>query len=144
MEKYIGIAVSVLGILSIFVEISKIKINPWKKIFSFIGNALNAEVKKELGIISGMLRAHSEYLKDIEMLVDTNEIKRIRAEIFAFADSCKTGVRHTEDAFLHIIDIHDDYEELLNKYEMSNGRISVEYEYIMNTYRECVKKGNLL
>lgn len=144
MEKYIGIFISVIGIASIFIEVSKIKLNPWKSILSFIGNSLNSDVKKELGNIQGLLKAHGDCLRDIEMLVDMNEIKRIRAEILAFADSCKMRKEHTEDAFLHIIDIHDDYEELLGKYDMSNGRISMEYEYIMEIYRECVKKGNLL
>ncbi|MGM9551921.1 MAG: hypothetical protein ACI3XA_06645 [Clostridia bacterium] len=144
MEKYIAIFISFLGVVSIFVEVSKIKFNPWGTLFDFIGRALNRDVKKELSTIQGILKNHSESLKDIEMLVDMNEIKRIRAEIFAFADSCKIGNRHTEDAFLHIIDIHDDYMELLDKYGMSNGRISMDYEYIMEIYRDCVKKKNLL
>ncbi len=144
MEKYLAVFVSFIGIISIFVEFSKIKFNPWGMLFDFVGRALNRDVKKELNNIQGMLKAHSEYLKEIEMLVDMNEIKRIRAEIFSFADSCKMGVKHTEDAFLHIIDIHDDYEELIDKYNMTNGRINVEYEYILNIYRGCVEKGSLL
>lgn len=141
MEKYIAIFVSGIGILSIFVEVSKIKFNPWGKLFDFVGRSLNRDVKKELDNIKGLLKAHGEYLREIEMTVDMNEIKRIRAEIFAFADSCKMGERHTEEAFLHIIDIHDDYEELIEKYGMTNGRISLDYEYIMRVYQGCVKKG---
>ena len=144
MDKYIPVLISVVTACSVFVEVSKIKFNPWKSLFAFIGRSLNRDLSKELNNIKGILKAHSDYLKDIEMLVDMNEIKRIRAEIFAFADSCKTGVKHTDDAFLHIIDIHDDYINLLKKYDMSNGRISVEYEYIMSIYQCCVKKGNLL
>lgn len=144
MEKYIAWIVSAVGILSVFVEVSKIKFNPWGKLFEFMGRALNRDVKKELDNIQKMLNAHSNCLKEIEMTVDMNEIKRIRAEIFAFADSCKMGEKHTEDAFLHIIDIHDDYEKLLAKYDMTNGRISMDYDYIMTIYQECVKKRNLL
>lgn len=80
-------------------------------------------------------------VKDVSKTVDMNEIKRIRAEIFAFADSCKLGERHTEDSFLHIIDIHEDYKALLEKYEMTNGRISVDYDYIMTIYKELRDKG---
>ena len=138
MEKYVAIIISFIGILSVFIEVSKIKLNPWGMLFDFIGQRLNRDVKNELDSIQGMLKAHSEYLKDIEMLVDMNEIKRIRAEILSFADSCKMGVKHTEDAFLHVIDIHDDYEELIEKYDMSNGRLSVAYDYIMNVYRENI------
>lgn len=144
MEKYVSVFLSAVAAMSIFVEISKIKLNPWKSLFKFIGRSLNGDVQKELVNIKSLMNAHGEYLKEIEMQMDMNEIKRIRAEIFAFADSCKIGAKHTEDAFLHIIDIHDDYISLLEKYDMSNGRISVEYEYIMSIYRECVKKKNLL
>ena len=62
-------------------------------------------------------------------------------EIFAFADSCKMGEKHTEEAFLHIIDIHEDYEELIEKYNMTNGRITLDYDYVMKVYQDCVKKG---
>ncbi len=141
MEKYIAIIISGIGILSIFVEISKIKFNPWKMLFEFIGKSLNREVKKELDNIKGLIKSQGEHLREIEMTVDMNEIKRIRAEIFAFADSCKMGEKHTEEAFLHIIDIHEDYEELIDKYGMTNGRISLDYDYIVNVYQECVKKG---
>lgn len=141
MEEYITLFVSGIGILSIFVEVSKIKLNPWRMLFEFIGRALNRDVKKELDGIKGLIKTQGEYLKEIEMTVDMNEIKRIRAEIFAFADSCKMGEKHTEEAFLHIIDIHEDYRELIEKYCMTNGRINVDYDYIMNVYQECVKKG---
>lgn len=144
MEKYVAVIVSILGVVSIFVDVSKIKINPWKSLFKFIGQSLNSDVRSQLESIQGLLKAHSDYLKDIEMTVDLNEIKRIRAEIFAFADSCKMGEKHTEDAFLHIIDIHDDYENLIEKYDMTNGRITMDYDYIMEVYHDCVKKGCLL
>lgn len=142
MEKYVSAFLSVAAAVSIFVEVSKIKLNPWKSLFAFIGKSLNKDVKKELVNIHSLLNSQGNYLKDIEMLVDMNEIKRIRAEIFSFADSCKMGIEHTENAFLHIIDIHDDYTRLLEKYEMANGRITVEYNYIMSIYRQCVKKGD--
>lgn len=141
MERYIAAFISGIGILSIFVEVSKIKLNPWRMLFEFIGRSLNRDIKNELDNIKGLINAQGEYLKEIEMTVDMNEIKRIRAEIFAFADSCKMGEKHTKEAFLHVIDIHEDYEELLDKYGMTNGRISLDYDYVMNVYQECVKKG---
>lgn len=141
MEKYVTLIVTAIGVLSIFVEVSKIKLNPWKKLFEFIGTSLNRDVKKELDSIKGLIKCQGESIREIEMTVDMNEIKRIRAEIFAFADSCKMGEKHTEEAFLHIIDIHEDYEELIEKYNMTNGRITLDYDYVMNVYQDCVKKG---
>lgn len=141
MEKYVTLIVTAIGVLSVFVEVSKIKLNPWKMLFEFIGKSLNRDVKKELDSIKGLIKCQGESIREIEMTVDMNEIKRIRAEIFAFADSCKMGEKHTEEAFLHIIDIHEDYEELIEKYSMTNGRITLDYDYVMKVYQDCVKKG---
>ena len=143
MEKYITIIISGIGLLSVFVEVSKIKLNPWKMLFEFIGRALNHDVQKELDGIKRLIKTQGEYLKEIEMTVDMNEIKRIRAEIFTFADSCRMGEKHTREAFSHIIDIHEDYEELIEKYGMTNGRINLDYDYIMGVFQECMKKGVL-
>ena len=143
MEKYITLFISGIGLLSIFVEVSKIKLNPWGKLFAFIGNSLNSGVKNELDNIKGLLEAQSEGLKELEMTVDMNEIKRIRAEIFTFADSCRMGEKHTREAFSHIIDIHEDYEELIEKYGMTNGRINLDYDYIVGVFQECMKRGVL-
>ncbi|MBQ3109862.1 MAG: hypothetical protein IJC69_01805 [Clostridia bacterium] len=141
MEEYVALIVTAIGVLSVFVEVSKIKLNPWKMLFEFIGKSLNRDVKKELDSIKGLIKCQGESIREIEMMVDMNEIKRIRAEIFAFADSCKMGEKHTEEAFLHIIDIHEDYEELIEKYNMTNGRITLDYDYVMKVYQDCVKKG---
>lgn len=141
MEEYVTLIVTAIGVLSVFVEVSKIKLNPWKMLFEFIGKSLNRDVKKELDSIKGLIKCQGESIREIEMTVDMNEIKRIRAEIFAFADSCKMGEKHTEEAFLHIIDIHEDYEELIEKYNMTNGRITLDYDYVMKVYQDCVKKG---
>lgn len=141
MEEYVALIVTAIGVLSVFVEVSKIKLNPWKMLFEFIGKSLNRDVKKELDSIKGLIKCQGESIREIEMMVDMNEIKRIRAEIFAFADSCKMGEKHTEEAFLHIIDIHEDYEELIEKYSMTNGRITLDYDYVMKVYQDCVKKG---
>ena len=141
MEKFVTLIVTAIGVLSVFVEVSKIKLNPWKMLFEFIGKSLNRDVKKELDSIKGLIKCQGESIREIEMTVDMNEIKRIRAEIFAFADSCKMGEKHTEEAFLHIIDIHEDYEELIEKYNMTNGRITLDYDYVMKVYQDCVKKG---
>ena len=36
------------GLLSVFVEVSKIKINPWSSLFKWIGRNMTEEVKEEL------------------------------------------------------------------------------------------------
>ena len=140
-ENIVAVVLFLLSVGSVFIEVSKIKLNPWTALFKWIGNALNKELKDELKEVKSELSETKSFVKELEKLTDLNEIKRIRAEIFSFADSCRLDVKHTKENFLHIIDIHEDYETLLEKYDMKNGRISVDYDYIMKVYQECVRKG---
>ena len=135
--ELVSVAFLAATALGVFVEISPIKINPWSALFKWIGNAFNKGLKEELALLKG-------YVKELEKLVDMNEIKRIRAEIFAFEDSLRLGVKHTKDNFMHIFDIHDDYMKLLEKYDMENGRMTAAFDYITDVYRECMERNILI
>ena len=112
-DNIVAIGMLAITVGSVCVEISPIKINPLSSLFRWIGNIMNKEIKDELSEVRGELSETKGVVKELEKLTDMNEIKRIRAEIFAFADSCRLGTKHTKENFEHIMDIHDDYEKLL-------------------------------
>ena len=143
-DGIIAVVLLVVAAGSVFIEVSKIKLNPWTALFRWIGNALNKEVKDELTNMKSELSETKGFVKELEKLTDLNEIKRIRAEIFSFADSCRLGTKHTKENFEHIMDIHDDYEALLEKHEMKNGRMTSEFDYIMGVYRVCMEKDSFI
>lgn len=135
--QYTGWAIGIIGALSIFVEIIPIKINPWSSLFKYIGRAMNQEIINKVDKLE----------KDIDNIsnkVDANEIKRMRSEILSFSNSCKIGIKHTGDEFKHIIELHGDYEKLINKTNIPNGLVDVEFSYIVEVYKECLQKGTLL
>ena len=76
-------------------------------------------------------------LKQLESDVARNEVKRIRWEILDFYRSCQIGIRHTQEEFDHIIDIHGDYDKLLESLGEENGKIDMAYQYIMTVYKKC-------
>ncbi|MBQ8540583.1 MAG: hypothetical protein IJ435_03805 [Clostridia bacterium] len=143
-ENIVAVVLFLLSVGSVFIEVSKIKLNPWTALFKWIGNALNKELKDELKEVKSELSETKSFVKELEKLTDLNEIKRIRAEIFSFADSCRLDVKHTKENFLHIIDIHDDYEKLLEKHNMENGRMTSEFNYIKDVYRVCMERDSFI
>lgn len=119
-----------LAVGSVFFEVSKIKVNPISFLLRWIG-------KK-------MFEPFDVRLDAVEKKIDQNEIDRIRWEILAFANSCRNGKRHTKDEFSHIIQQNDKYHNILNAYNMKNGQIDADYEYIEGLYKRCQEQNDFL
>ena len=76
-------------------------------------------------------------LKQLEAEMSRNEVKRIRWENLDFYRSCQSGIRHTQEEFDHIVEIHGEYDELLKSLGETNGKIDLAYQYIMTVYKKC-------
>ena len=74
-------------------------------------------------------------LDEMYQCQDENEMVRLRWEILSFADSVRSGNKHSKDAFHHIIESNDKYHRIIDKRGFTNGVIDAEMEYIMETYR---------
>jgi len=120
----------IIIVLSFFVEIAPIKVNPWSSVFKWIKKHLIGEISDQLEIIS----------KEVK----ENEKDRIRWEILDFANSCRNGRRHTKDEFRHIIDLNDKYKKLLSLTGDANGVFESEYGYIKRLYAERQNKNDFL
>lgn len=127
----------ILGGLSLFVEVSKIKINPITAILSWMGERINGNLTKTVEKLETKVDALDEKS-------DMNEIDRIRWEILDFANSCRNGHLHTKDEFTHIIALNQKYHDILDKRDMTNGQIDLEYAYIVKIYKHCQEKNSFL
>lgn len=124
-------------VLSLVVDISPIKINPWKSFLKWLGQAITADVMKEIREIKATQ-------KEQQATIDENEKDRIRYEVLDFANSCRRGVHHTKDEFEHIISLHSKYERLLKKTNDENGVFTEEYKYILEIYHECQREDKFV
>lgn len=118
---------------SLVIDISPIKINPWKALIKWVGKMITADVMKEIQEIKQTQKAQ-------QATIDENEKDRIRNEVLAFATSCRRGIHHTKDEFEHIITVHSKYERLLEKTNDENGVFTEEYKYIVEIYHECLRE----
>ena len=130
--------------LSIFIQITPIKINPWSRLFKWIGTVINSDVKKDIEELNKTTQELKSVTESLEKNVMENEKDRIRWEILDFANSCRNNIRHTKDEFQHIVDLNDKYIDLLVKTEDKNGVFEAEYEYIKKIYKERQEKNDFL
>ena len=119
--------VSLGVVLSIFVEITPIKINPVSTLLKFIGSNINADLKAEFSAVK-------DTVQKVDNKVDDNEIDRIRWEILEFSNSCRNGKRHTKEEFDHVINLNQKYLRILDEREEENGQVDLAFEYIRKIY----------
>lgn len=136
--------IQVALIISIFIQVTPIKINPWSKLFKWIGGVITAESDKKINQLIETTDEMQKNIKTLQQNMDENEKDRIRWEILDFANSCRNNQQHTKDEFQHIITLNDKYEKLLALTGDTNGVFEAEYRYIQKIYTERQEKNDFL
>ena len=127
--------IHILLVLSVFIQIAPIKINPWTSLIKWIGRSLTSNINDKL------IKMEND-LKSLSFDIDENEKDRIRWEVLDFANSCREGRRHSKDQFQHIITLNDKYKKLLKKTEDKNGVFDAQYDFIQRIYKEVQRKND--
>lgn len=153
--------IELIAFISIFIEITPIKIKP----ISFLLNLINKSVREDISKLDTSIKSNidevkNEFIKDIKEvkerqnleeqkimeLIKTNEmneIARIRWEIIEFSNSINNDQKHVRDEYRHIKDENRRYHELIEKYNMNNGIIDEEMEKINRHYEQHKESANV-
>ncbi len=142
--EIIGDSVAIVFILTSLIEITPIKWNPLTSILAWLGNRINVNLSKKVEGLSDSVKDQAKKVDALDKKIDMNEIDHIRWEILNFSNSCRHGQQHTKDEFEHIINLHQKYGEILDSRHMSNGLITLEYEYIEDIYRRRLEQNDFL
>ena len=108
------------------VELSPIKINPWK----WFGDLIFGEFRKEL----------SELKRDFE----ETKADDMRWNILNFANSCRRHEEHSKDEWRHVMSQIRYYEEYTEKKNIQNGVIDEDAKYLRELYHERNVKNDFL
>ena len=144
-----------LAVMSIL-EVTPVKINPWrwlwKKIGNFfgrigqaIGKALNGEVIAELSGIKERLTELEQH--DQRQDKDRGEDKALdaRRRILQFADEIRRKVRHSEEHFNNAFEDIDYYKTYCHEHtEFENDKARISIKIIEETYERCTREDDFL
>lgn len=143
----------VVLLLSLFVEITPIKVHPISAVLGWIGKKLNGPLKAEIdGIkteLATMKKETADSFKRVEERqnarekdADLQRMAGIKNVVLDFANSCLHGRDHTLEEFDSIIDENKVYEKLYEKLkakygedEIRNDKYKESFAYIMRLYR---------
>lgn len=166
LKETIPWAIPVIILLSCFFEFTKIPINPLSSLFKWTTGKVTNETENKIDnlekkidekfdkivftkskhyqeIIDG-LNAMQNQMNEQTKINDEREMKRLRARILVFAEDLRNNKKKSKESFHNIFEVHIDYMKLIEKYNMKNGVIDEEYNYILNEYRICRDEGSFL
>ena len=104
----------ILLLLSL-IQISPVKLDPWDRIFAWIGGKLNGNLQKQVREI--WINMH-------------------RQAILQFARECRAGQEHSEEEWSHVLNVADEYEQYCQKNNVINGVVKQDTLYIRQLYQE--------
>ena len=96
---------------------------------------MNTEVVTKIDAQSLRLDEFEKKLNSMENDSDVRRIKELRFKILAFADSIRGGEKRSQKSYEHMLEIHDEYVELLEKKNMRNGVMDEAFSIIKEGYR---------
>jgi len=83
-------------------------------------------------------------LDEMQKSNDMQTVRQIKAHVLEFANSCLNKVRHTKKDFDNIIAENQEYESLVEKYNLTNDVYTEDYNYIMKVYHKCQEENSFL
>jgi len=120
--NYIKDFCAIAVVMSGFIEITPIKINPLSSLAKKIGKALNNDVNTKIDKLT-------EEFVALKTKTEEQRKKELRIHISNFASDLRHGMRKSESQFIAIIELCDEY--LNNKW---NSKVKLDAEFIKDEY----------
>ena len=135
----------ILLVLSMLVEVSKIKINPWSALAKWLGRAINADVLAELAEIKQKQAETQEDLDKHFVRDDRRNADGHRTRILHFNNELLRSIDHTKEEFIEVLAEIDAYERYCEEHpEYPNNRAVLAIENIREVYKERMRKHDFL
>lgn len=113
---------------------------------AYIGRVLNRDLSAQVNKLSDEVDQLKDEVDQVKTenekqmrVIDMNDANFIRTTILDFANSLRQGQEHTQEEYDHVIDLNDQYEGYIIKYNVHNGRFTQAYKYILRCYEECLE-----
>lgn len=126
--------------LAIFIDVSpKIKWNPIKSIFAYLGKHFNSSIQTEITTFKVEVNqkfkdlqeeqaAQRDTLNKIVNDMDNRELSRLKWEVIDFENSILNGAKHPREQYRHILDESRKFTRMI---ETCKDNISVDEEEII-------------
>ncbi|MCZ9312869.1 MAG: hypothetical protein O0V67_05790 [Methanocorpusculum sp.] len=134
LGQIVGRIAGVIAVLSIFIEITPVKINPISALLRWIGKQTNKELMDKVSTLETKVGA-----------LEKSDVVDCRVRILTFADEIRRGVRHSKETFDQVLSDIDTYERYCKEHpDFMNNKTVAAKAKILDIYSECMDKNDFL
>ena len=133
----VSAGICIIAVLMTLIQIAPIKLNPWDRILTWLGNHMNADIVKRVDVIEAKLDEHIKESSD-------ERIRKVRADILDFGNACMNGRPHTKEEFEFVISECDQYEKHIEKTGSRNGVAAATIAEIRRLYEKGIHENSFL
>ena len=133
------------ALLATFVEVSKIKINPWTWLARTIGRAMNGDVIERMEKLDSRMEQIEKRQDQSEAADMKRDAISQRNRILRFGDELLHDKKHSKEHFDEILRDIDRYEKYCEEHrEFENGTTVATSKHIKDTYRKLLESHDFL
>lgn len=134
LGQIVGRIAGVIAVLSIFIEITPVKINPISALLRWIGKQTNKELMDKVSTLETKVGA-----------LEKSDVVDCRVRILTFADEIRRGVRHSKETFDQVLSDIDTYERYCKEHpDFMNNKTVAAKAKILDIYSECMDNNDFL
>lgn len=134
LGQIIGGIVGVVAALSIFIEITPVKINPISALLRWVGKQTNKDLMEKVNALETKVSA-----------LEKSDVIDCRVRILTFSDEIRRGVKHSKETFDQVLSDIDTYERYCTEHpEFMNNKTVAARAKILDVYSACIDNNSFL
>lgn len=134
LGQIVGRIAGVIAALSIFIEITPVKINPISALLRWIGKQTNKELMDKVSTLETKVGA-----------LEKSDVVDCRVRILTFADEIRRGARHSKETFDQVLSDIDTYERYCKEHpDFMNNKTVAAKAKILDIYSACMDNNDFL
>lgn len=139
VRDLLGYICAGIVVLSTFVQISPVKINPWSWLGKQIGKAINGDVMSRIDELQTEIRdVKAQQAKDTDIR-DERHAEDCRTYIISFSDELRRSLDHSEEAFNRCFECIKDYKNYCDSHpNYINDKAVMSIKFIESKYQYCL------
>lgn len=145
-DLFVSGVVGLCVVGGILIEYSPIPLNPVR----WLGNRLNQDLKKDINNVRKDVSDLDKRLDKIEESGLQRDLQSKRSIVLDFAyklrktDDEEISKVYTLEDFENVIDVIDEYHELIIQHGIPNGKFDIARDYIIDTFTRLSKEGKFV
>lgn len=119
------------------IQIAPIEINPWTKLFRWMGKQINEELEKKVNALEKKFDSFNDEISD-------ERVQNKRWHILNFTNSCRQKILHTKEEWDHCLEELRWYEKYCEDNDIPNGVIEESAAWLRRRYKEHLDNHDFL